>query len=915
MTTINSIQRLQELGQSVWFDNIRRGFIKSGELQRLIDMGVSGLTSNPSIFEKAIAGSTDYDEALIELALEGENAEQVFERLAIDDIQDAADLLRPIYEATQGSDGYASIEVSPHLAHDTAGTVVEARRLHHRLQRPNVMIKVPATSEGIPAIRQLIGEGINVNVTLIFSLESYAQVRDAYICGLEDLASEGGDLSKVSSVASFFVSRVDASVDGQIEHLADSGKAELNNLMGKAAISNAKIAYRDFNRTFVEDRFASLQSRGARVQRPLWASTSTKNPEYSDVLYVDELIGPNTVNTLPDVTLNAFLEHGNPANTIGLGLEDAVRTIEALEYAGISIKQVTDNLLADGVKAFADSYDTLIANIESKLSRLVPRKTSPSGSLGTYKDVVTETVADLNYRDVPRRIWEQDHSVWKPVPTDISNRLGWLTVVKDMQGKAPDLQSFADEVRAEGYERIVLLGMGGSSLGALALQDLFGSSGGYPELIVLDTTIPEAVLSVSESIDPSKTFFIVASKSGSTIEPNVLYKYFREVVEQSTGAAGAGSQFAAICDADTPLKRLAQEHGFRRVFTNPSDIGGRYSVQSLFGLVPAALMGIDIETLLERVEAMSESCGADVPAAENPGVWLGAVMSTLAMKGRDKLTIVTTESLRGFGLWIEQLIAESTGKEGKGIIPIVGESLTSSEFLGDDRLLVYVRLDGDDAADTDSYIDSVELAGNPTIRLNLSDKHDIGAEFFRWQFATAVAGSVMGIHPFDQPDVQRAKDSTDRLLQEYQRTGRKPSLAPIGSLDNLMTDAKDGSYLAITAFAEQTAELDAAIARFRERMLRSCGIATTFGYGPRYLHSTGQLHKGGTDSGLFLQLTQIGCSDLRIPGEPFTFDVLAAAQASGDFESLSDLGGRSVVRIELPPGDYSVLDAITDGLG
>ena len=312
----NSLMELQELGQSVWFDNIRRGFIDSGELQRLIDLGVSGLTSNPSIFEKAITGSTDYDGALLELALDGGSAADIFESLAIEDIRDAADLLSPVYERTKGADGFASIEVSPHLASNTEGTVAEARCLYATLQRPNVMIKVPATPEGIPAIRQLIGEGINVNVTLIFSLDAYAKVREAYISGLEDLLSRGGDLSGVSSVASFFVSRVDGSIDGQLERLAAEGNPELAELMGKAAISNARLAYQDFQRTFEEDRFTRLQSRGARLQRPLWASTSTKNPDYSDVLYVDELIGPHTVNTLPDATLNAFLEHGNPAPTI-----------------------------------------------------------------------------------------------------------------------------------------------------------------------------------------------------------------------------------------------------------------------------------------------------------------------------------------------------------------------------------------------------------------------------------------------------------------------------------------------------------------------------------------------------------------------------------------------------------------------
>lgn len=362
-----NLQKLQELKQSVWLDNIQRSYLTSGHLQGLIDQGVSGLTSNPSIFEKAITGSSDYDDALVKLAGEGKNAEQIFESLTADDIRAAADLLRPVYDARDGADGFASYEVSPHLAHDTAGTIADARRLHAELNRPNIMIKVPATPEGVPAIRTLIGEGINVNVTLIFSLDAYANVREAYISGLEDLAASGGDVSKVASVASFFVSRVDSAVDSQIEA---KGNQELNQHLGKAAISNAKLAYRDFKVSFGGERFAALEQKGARVQRPLWASTSTKNPAYSDVLYVETLVGQHTVNTMPDNTMDAYLDHGKPALTLEDGLGEAENAIQGLESGGINMEQVTAKLLADGVKAFADSFDSLLENVEEKRARL-----------------------------------------------------------------------------------------------------------------------------------------------------------------------------------------------------------------------------------------------------------------------------------------------------------------------------------------------------------------------------------------------------------------------------------------------------------------------------------------------------------------------------------------------------------------
>jgi len=530
--------------------------------------------------------------------------------------------------------------------------------------------------------------------------------------------------------------------------------------------------------------------------------------------------------------------------------------------------------------------------------------------LGQYENSVRDALASLDLKEVPQRIQERDHTVWKTDPTEISDRLGWLTVAGDTRRRNADAKALADAIRDEGCRHIVLLGMGGSSLGALAIHSLFGSSNGYPELIVLDTTVPEVIASVVHEVDCSKTLFIVASKSGTTIEPNVLYKYFRGLVETTVGVSEAGRHFVAICDRGTPLEDLAYKHGFRRVFLNPADIGGRYSVQSLFGTVPAALTGVDIDLMLGRVEAMSLACKREVPSRDNPGAWLGAAIASLALQGRDKLTVIATESLWGFALWVEQLLAESTGKEGKGIIPIVGEPPSDPDNFGSDRTVVYVRLDCDATDGLDDYVDLIEGAGIPTIRLRLSDKYDVGAEFFRWEFATAVAGSILGIHPFDQPDVQRAKDKTTRLLAAYHRTGIAPLLPPISSLSELVAQSKPGNYLAITAFVEPTQEFEDAIARLRRRVNREFGIATTFGYGPRYLHSTGQLHKGGMESGLFLQLTQHGDADVRIPGETFTFRVLAAAQAEGDLDELASLG-RPVARADLGDDSARALDEIT----
>ena len=384
---------------------MRRGLITSGELQRLIDLGVSGLTSNPTIFEKAVAGSNHYDEALLELAESDTDTEGIYEAIAIEDIRAAADLLRPVFDRTGGADGFASLEVSPHLARDADGTIKEARRLFSALDRPNVMVKVPATSEGIRAIRQLIGEGININVTLIFSLDTYREVREAYLSGLDELARSGGDVSKVASVASFFVSRVDTAIDSLLEERLRSGNGHLKGLLGKAAVANAKLAYRDFQEAFYSDRFAALGKKGGRVQRPLWASTGTKNPDYSDVLYVESLVGRDTVNTMPEATLTTFLDHGRAAEAIETDMSTAEAVLRRLEEADISMEEVTARLLSEGLQGFADSYDKLLDNIQEKRGRLLTEgHKHPGVSLGDDQSEVDAALSDLRERDVVRDV-------------------------------------------------------------------------------------------------------------------------------------------------------------------------------------------------------------------------------------------------------------------------------------------------------------------------------------------------------------------------------------------------------------------------------------------------------------------------------------------------------------------------------
>ena len=539
-------------------------------------------------------------------------------------------------------------------------------------------------------------------------------------------------------------------------------------------------------------------------------------------------------------------------------------------------------------------------------------------SLGDYQERVDACLAELQRRDAVGRTWRGDHTVWKPDPAEITDRLGWLTVTDAMRESVADLEDFARQVHGDGIRHVVLLGMGGSSLGPEVLRQTFGTpafageTAGFPELIVLDSTIPARVKSVTNAIDPARTLFLVSSKSGTTIEPNVLYRYFRRVVEERVGVARAGRTFAAVTDEGTPLAELGASDGFRRVFVNPSDIGGRYSVLSYFGLVPAALIGLDVGAILDRADGMREAASpgntggrtlrgrdgqapgyrAVSPVAENPGAWLGAVLGCMAEAGRDKVTLAASPSVRSFGLWVEQLLAESTGKEGKGIIPIAGEPLAPPECYGDDRLFVYLRLEGDDNCATDAAMDAIEESGQPVVSLRLRDRYGLFAEMYRWEFATAVAGAVLGIHPFNQPDVQSAKDMTDRVLGRVQATGKRPVVEASGSLGGLLAQASPGDYLAVMAYVRETPETDAALDDLRLEVMGQYGIATTVGYGPRFLHSTGQLHKGGPASGLLLQITAEHAHDLDIPGREYTFGGLADAQAMGDFEALAARGLR-----------------------
>jgi transaldolase/glucose-6-phosphate isomerase len=929
----NPLRALQVFGQSVWLDYIRRSLITGGELRRLIDEdGLRGVTSNPAIFEKAVTGSSDYSAFFDRPDVRSLDAKAAYEQLAVQDIKDAAEALRPVYDATSRRDGYVSLEVSPLLAYDTAGTLEEARRLWRLVQRDNLMIKVPATREGIPAIQELIAEGINVNVTLLFSQDWYECVAEAYIAGLEQFAARRGDLTRVGSVASFFISRIDTAIDALIAERLQVANANatsvLRGLLGKVAIANAKTTYQRYHELFSGRRWQALADRGAQTQRLLWASTGTKNPNYRDVAYVEELIGSDTVNTIPPATLEAFREHGRPRASLVEDAESAADTMATLIEVGISMKDVTDKLLIEGVRLFSDAFTKLLNAVEKqtrepgagRLNRLTYRLPA------ALAHSVNEAVAEWRVDSKVRRLWGQDASLWSG--RDEGRWLGWLGITNGQLAHIERLTGIREAARKARFSHVLLLGMGGSGFGPEVIKATFGRISGFPELYVLDSTDPAQVKAFENKVDLKRTLFIVSSKSGSTLEPNIFKQYFYERIERLVGPHEVGSRFIAITDPGSKMQQIAERDGFRRVFFGWPSIGGRYSVLSDFGLVPAAIMGVDVAKFLDRTEEMVCACMPSVPASSNPGLVLGIILGMAALKfGRDKVTIVASPGIVNFGAWLEQLLAESTGKAGKGLIPVDREALGTPDVYDRDRLFVYLRLSSAPDSGQDISVGALERAGHPVVCITVDDPYDLGEEFFRWEFATAVAGSILGIHPFDQPDVDASKIATRKLTEEHEKSGVLLHETPVFAAEGikLFTDSKnaarlaktvngaptlsgylhahlnhldEGDYFALLAYIEMTEAHEHLLQEIREGIRDAKRVATCLEFGPRFLHSTGQVYKGGPNTGVFLQITCDDAIDLAIPGRKYTFGVVKAAQARGDFHVLAERN-RRVLRAHL----------------
>jgi len=927
---MNTLRNLLNYGQSYWLDNLTRKKITSGELKkRVSEQGLRGVTSNPSIFDKAIANSDDYNEQITTLAKEGKTPEQIYDALTIKDVQDACDILNPVYVQSEGTDGFVSLEVSPYLARNTNGTMEEARRLFKEVGRPNSLIKIPGTQEGIPAIEQMLYEGININVTLIFSIERYIEVAQAYIRAIAQRIGEGKPVNRLISVASIFISRIDVLTDQLLSIPLTIWQEKENNrpelLAGKAGVATARLTYQHFKEIFSGEGWERLEDKGAHMQRPLWASTSNKDPLYPDLRYVEPLIGKHTINTLPDDTIAALADHGVLKNdTIEDGLEEAKQIFTNLKKVGIDIDVVTRQLENEGIQKFTDAYNKLISNLADKRMKTIGKESdSLKISCGKLAKEVNAAYASADEKQIKSLLFAKDPFLWKTNPDqvmEISHRLGWLNLPDDFTKNTESLILFAEEVKEEGYTHAVLLGMGGSSLCSEVARKTFGTVKGYLQLFVLDNTDPAAITEIEKKINLGKTLFIVASKSGNTEETLSFFHYFYNKLEKINKP---GNNFIAITDKGTPLVKIAKKYQFRKVFINNPDLGGRYSVLSDFGLVPMALMGVDIKALLSSAKQMEDSCKSN-SAETNPGISLGVLLGVCEQHGRDKVTFVLSPSISAFGYWVEQLLAESTGKEGRGLIPVNGELPGTPDVYGTDRIFVHMYLPSDDNKEDEKKIKALEEAGHPIVRIKVANKIALGGEYYRWEIAAAIAGIIIGINSFDQPNVEESKKNTSQLLKGWVNEGAFKKSKPVLKIENISVyggeeteklalchheslgdlivsftaQSKPGDYIAILPYFLMTSYRIKVLQMWRHHMRDELKEATTLLNGPRYLHSTGQLHKGGPDTGLYIILIGEEEGDLTIPGEKFGFATLHMAQALGDFRSLNDKG-RRVILIKL----------------
>jgi transaldolase/glucose-6-phosphate isomerase len=842
----------------------------------------------------------------------GRSDMDVLDRWVTGIVRAFADLFLPIYEGTSGDAGYVSFDLYPVGDARPADLLEAVRRLWARVNRPNAMIRMPAGEAGLQALEASTTEGINIHLFGVASVERYAEAAAAYQRGLAARLQQGLAINHLASVVSVDVARWSAYMCRRVRELPsyEAGTADRRrSLEDRVGWAFARLILAQQRAAFAGAGFTAFASRGAHPQWAVMTGIEGEIPRSEAGIRRDGAL-PDDILLGVDAPVVAGISAGEmgPPRLDG-DLSASRAELSALEERGLGLADVERGIEAEIVAEMRREERRLMTAIRRGI-RLAGQE------LGPLRAGVEAMLDQLIRDDVVSRLWKRDVALWAPGgpgADEAARRQGWLTLPDAALSRVPDLRRMVDSVHGEGWTDVVLMGMGGSSLASDVIRRTLATQATGLRLHVLDTTDPDAVRWVTRRAPLRSTLFLVSSKSGTTAEPLALLSHFWALLEQEIGDA-AGSHFIALTDPDTPLQALAQDRGFREVVHTPPDVGGRFSALSPFGLLPAALMGVDVLDLTRGGSHMARACGPGVDASNNPGLHLGAVLGTAARQGRDKLTILADPGLEPLGDWIEQLIAESTGKEGKGVLPVVGEPPGAGRVYGSDRLLVYLRLNGSLDGRARGWI----RAGVPVCILE-ADPHaaGLGSEFFRWEFATAVACHILGVNAFNQPDVQRAKTRTVELLKVHRRAGsfpeppvvwQDPSLAIRGDRQTLSLDGPESrpevmrqlldkvrpdESLVLLLYVRSTGALDRAAATLRRRLRDQRGWPVTVGYGPRYLHSTGQLHKGGPDNMVFLVVTCDPAADLPVPEAGYSFGTLERAQAVGDLQALLGLGRRA----------------------
>ena len=943
MSTGQTIERLPDT--ELWLGFARRRLFTGGAFAGLRRrFGFVGVSFDADLFLDLLGSGADYGEPLGELLRGETGVPGTVEQLLAEDAAAAAAALAREFEASGGARGWVAVDLPGHVPLEPEVALAWWQRFAACAPAGNLMLKLPASRAGLGVAEALLAAGGSVWLQHVFSPRHVQGVLEAHRRGVEMALAAGHDPARMRAVAAINLLRLDVAVD---EMLRDRARAQpalrdvAQSLLGRAGLAVATLARATVEEAARGSAWRRLAARGCRPIGVACEGVASVDPTRRDVDRIGRLTGQGYILVASRAVLGALggLRAEPP---VGAGwIERAGRALDDLREAGVPLEEIADGLQ----KAVARQAEERAAAVRNRLEAFREQHRVPDGDaiaydLGTLQEGVAERLLAVP-GDLMDRLWERDASIWPAGAADsVRERLGWLDLPEAMRTEALPVVAFARGSSAEGTP-VVLLGMGGSSLGAEACRACFESSG----FRVLDTTVPRGVAAAASRLPVERALFLVASKSGTTLETRALADYFHGRV--AARSEDPGERFAVVTDPGTPLHELARRRGYRRVWLNPPDVGGRFSVLSYFGLVPVALMGLDVPVLLERARHMAALTAPEVPGRENPGLYLGVVLAEAAAAGVDKLTLLTGRRLSGLADWIEQLVAESLGKEGLGLVPVSGEPVGQAEAYGTDRMFVWYRFASAEVDEgTRRLLAAARERGSPVIEIVLADPYDLGREFFRWQVAVAVAGALLQINPFDAPDVRLAKQRTCDLIERFVADGSLDEPEPVcveGPLAlyaDLQADPELGErapvdgglaswlgahlsriqlpeYFAIQAFLAPEMDTWRALQGLRALVRDRCGVATTLGWGPRFLHSTGQLHKGGPTTGIFLQLTADDAGDLEIPGAPYSFAVLARAQALGDLAALRERR-RRVVRVHLSaPVDAALpmlIEAVTEGL-